>query len=490
MSNISLLLQIVHENVHAFSMKLNFSEPKIYTGGVNIHKWSSLTQKEQKCAMEKDWYLYFSFRDPETGKLKRQPNIKAGANRYKNKRDRIALLKTLRTNLIVLLDAGFNPYIDNTTLEKTFMGEKTPLKTPSNTLEKTFLGEKTPLKTPPHTPIKLTEKPGNTLLKHPILSKTTPVQSIDSEEITLSVIKALELGLKTKQSVLNENSFPKFKSRINRFKRWMAEKELLEKPIESITKKLVINYLNNVLDESSARNRNNTRTDLSSLFQTLEDNEIIPENFVKKINVLRAIPERNKTYTPKLQKDIYEYLRENDPLLLLFVKFISFNFLRPIEVCRLRVKDIDLLDKKLYVRAKNKPVKIKIIPEILLSELTDLANLDKECQLFTPEKIGGIWNISDLNKRDYFTKRFKKVKEHFNLGKDYGLYSFRHTFITQLYREMVKNSSPHAAKSKLMLITGHADMKGLENYLRDIDAALPDDYSHFLNPSYPKNPVS
>ena len=66
------------------------------------------------------------------------------------------------------------------------------------------------------------------------------------------------------------------------------------------------------------------------------------------------------------------------------------------------------------------------------------------------------------------------------MGKDYGLYSFRHTFITKLYREIRKSKSQYEAKSDLMLITGHSTMKALEQYLRDIDAELPDDYSHLL----------
>ena len=72
------------------------------------------------------------------------------------------------------------------------------------------------------------------------------------------------------------------------------------------------------------------------------------------------------------------------------------------------------------------------------------------------------------------------MKEHFKLGKDYGLYSFRHTFITKLYREIRKKQTPFEAKSVLMLITGHSSMTALEQYLRDIDAELPQDYSHLL----------
>lgn len=279
---------------------------------------------------------------------------------------------------------------------------------------------------------------------------------------------------------MNKNSFTKYKSRIKRFSKWLKKRGYEKQSILTIDKKLIIEYLNEVLQSSSARNRNNTRTDIASLFQILEDNELITENFVKKINVLKSTPTRNKTYSPKLQEDIYSYLKENDKHLLLFIQFISYNFLRPIEVCRLKVEDIDIEDKKLYVKAKNSPVKIKIIPEILLEQLPDLSNKKPNSFLFTQNTIGGDWDIEEENKRDHFTKRFKNIKDHFKLGKEYGLYSFRHTFITKLYREFRKTNSPFETKSKLMLITGHTTISALEKYLRDIDAELPKDYSSLI----------
>jgi len=100
--------------------------------------------------------------------------------------------------------------------------------------------------------------------------------------------------------------------------------------------------------------------------------------------------------------------------------------------------------------------------------------------LFTPRKIGGVWNMGETDKRNYFSKRFKKIKDHFNLGRDYGLYSYRHTFITKIYREMAKSAAPLEVKSKLMTITGHTTITALDKYLRDIDAVLPEDYSHLL----------
>jgi integrase len=314
-----------------------------------------------------------------------------------------------------------------------------------------------------------------------VVEKPILIEKIEPISPIYSIEKAFNLALTIKSKVQSENSYANFKGRVSRFLKWLEGENIpLESDISIISKKRVIHYLNTVLHSTSPRNRNNTRTDLSSLFQTLENNEIIEDNFVKKINVLKAVPERNKTYTPAEEKELFTYLKEHDAVLYLFVQFVSYNYLRPVEVCRLKIGDLDLKDKKLYVKAKNKLVKIKIIPDILLEQLPDLSNLNKEDFLFTPDKIGGEWDTRENNKRDFFTKQFKKVKDHFGLNKDYGLYSFRHTFITKLYKEMAKTGTPLEVKSKLQLITGHADMKALEHYLRDIDAVLPEDYSKLL----------
>ena len=453
MSNILLLLQRVHQNVHQTRHSLDkkkFSEPKIYTGGVDITLWNELSKEEQSHAISKDWYIYYKFLDATTGKLKRMPNIKGGCNRFKTKRERIAILTKLRDALEYLLEKGLNPYLD---ADLSLLDAKS---SNSNESKKTITAP-------------IVNKPEVTKISEPI--KTEPIEPV------LSIKEAFEYALKIKKKSLNETSYMNFAGRINRFKKALDQNA----PITSLNRKQTNEYLNSVLESTSARNRNNTRIDLSTLFKVLANDEIIPENFIKRINTLKTKPERNKTYTPDMQESIYSYLEKNDPLLLLFIKFISYNFLRPVEVCRLKVGDLDIKDKKLYVRAKNKLVKIKIIPEILIKDLPDLSLMNKADFLFTPSQIGGEWIATENNRRGHFSKRFKAiVKDHFGLGADYGMYSFRHTFITKLYRELRKSYSPFEAKSILMNITGHSTMSALELYLRDIDAELPEDYSHLL----------
>ena len=368
--------------------------------------------------LKKRWYVYYSFRNPITNKLVRQVPIYAGINKYKKLSERKAAAKNLCWAVEKLLKNGFNPY------------------------EKSLL---------------------------------------DNETINYSIREAVDFALKNKKNTLSENTYSDFKTRINRFVKWLNENHIDELlSVTHLNKKIVNTYLNEIAQNTSARNRNNSRSNLSMFFQILEDNDIIPINFIQKIPVLKSNTERNKTYSIKDQEEINKLL-EKDKLLLLFIQFISYNFLRPVEICRLKIKDINVEEKKLFVRAKNKIDKVKIIPDILINELPNLDHLDQEFYLFTPNGIGGEWTTKETNKRDFFSKRFNEVvKKPLSLGKDYGLYSFRHTFITKLYKELVKNSTPFEAKSKLMLITGHSTMTALEKYLRDIDAALPEDYSDLI----------
>ena len=438
MFNLNSYLAKEHENEHvlehSLSKKKKFSAPKIYSANGDLNK---------------RWHVYYSYRNPETGMLERMKNVYGIANRYKTKEDRLAVLSVYRMKLLNLLKEGFNPFEDNNERYQKREEKKNPSK--SETISKE------------------------------IKAVSNPEKETESQEPVVSYQEAFNQGLKFKEKLISNTTKRGYENRLKNFLLWVEKNHPKLKSISDIDKKVVMDFLNHILDKTSPRNRNNYRTDLSSIMQALEDNDMIPTNFIKKIPVLKSIPQRNKTYSQDEQKAIFEHLEQTDTTLLLFIKFISYNFLRPIEVCRLRVGDLDIKNKRIQFKAKNSPLKTKIIPDLLLQDLPDLSKLNKTHSLFTPDGLGGVWESELSNKRDYFSKRFKRVvKDPFKLGEDYGLYSFRHTYITKLYRELVKGSSPFEAKSKLMQITGHSSMKALEKYLRDIDAEFPEDYSELI----------
>jgi len=265
MSKYFLFLQTVHDTVNDLAflsskkrmIKSNFSEPKTFTGGVDIYNWKSLSVKQKKEALAKDWYIYYSFRDPETKKLKRMPNIKGGANRLKTMRERLNYLKTMSDALLYILEQGLNPYQDNDL-----------------------------------TAITSTQKPIATTT----IDKEKEVIKGITIEVATNIKDAFDFALRMKKGVLSQNSYKNFELRIRKYRKTLNEEE----DIESISKKDINTFLNDVLVKTSTRTRNNTRVDLSGLFQVLEDNEMIPLNFIKSIPLLKTTPERNKTYTPDI----------------------------------------------------------------------------------------------------------------------------------------------------------------------------------------------
>ena len=66
-----------HDLEHDLEHKTKFSVPKIFDAGGDLSK---------------RWYVYFSYRNPKTGKLKRMKNIYDKANRYKAKEARYTIL--------------------------------------------------------------------------------------------------------------------------------------------------------------------------------------------------------------------------------------------------------------------------------------------------------------------------------------------------------------------------------------------------------------
>ncbi|MBD0825515.1 tyrosine-type recombinase/integrase [Aestuariibaculum marinum] len=428
-----------HDLEHDLEHKTPFSIPKIYDADGDLTK---------------RWYVYFSYLDPKTGKMKRQKNIYGQVNRHKTKEARYALLALYKKRLLKLLKEGYNPFVDNTEHYKSQQQKDQKVKQVN-------------------APTKPTEN-------KVVLKEEEPKEV---QKSSMSLKDALDYALKLKKNLVSERTLVDYTNRCKLFETWMNEHHADVKGIDQVSKMMVVAFLNDVQLNTSPRNRNNYRTCLSTIFQTLEGNEIINKNFVKNIPKLQSNPERHKTFTQKQENDIFEHLEDKDPVLLLFIKFIAYVFLRPKEVCRLKVGDIDFDENILKIKVKTKTLKTKIVPEILLKELEEvLEGLDKDSYLFTPKALGGEWEASLEARRDYFSKRFKAVvKDHFGFNQDYGLYSFRHTYITKVYRALVKESSPFAAKSKLMQITGHTTMGALEKYLRDIDAELPEDYSQLLN---------
>ena len=419
MKKINLILQKYNKKTSFELLKKMQKKYTIsfYTGGKNVNQWKDLSKSEKTKALNKSWYIYWSFRNPKTYKLERQHNLKFGVNRLKTLKERIQFLELHKKGLIEAIENGYSPFNLNS-----FEDEK-KVHTIKEALELAY------------------------------------------EHCTLSVSR-----ITSKDYLHTKNQFLDFL-------RYDQTKD-----INDLTKSVVLKFLNKKLKETSARTRNNSKASLSALFTIMENKlNLIDRNFIKDIGNEKTKPKTDRTFTRKELKDIVEYLKNNDPYLLMYIRFVAYSFLRPVEVNRLRVKDVNLEESLLFFKAKNKPQKTKRIPSIFIEDVKamNLHLYNKEYYLFTLKDRPAEWNTDDNTRRDAFSKRFKKVKNKFNLGKEYGLYSFRHSFITNLFRYLrtTENKSYSESIKELQPITGHETQQALEMYIHKIDADIPEDWS-------------
>jgi len=366
------------------------------------------------------WYVYFYYRSPSTGRMDHKCMYYDGINKYKTVKERKAYGKNLVRAYTKLLQEGFNP-LENT------------------------------IKTDPEN------------LAH--------ISLLDAFKNTVA-IKNKEIALETQKD---------WKYKALQFENYLIKRNLDTINVRDLKTSHIIQYLNFVSNRGvSNKTVNNHRSFLSPIFSKMLNNQIIEHNPVSGIEIRKTTPEKNKPFTAEEIEKIKKYIEKNNYLLLVFIRFVSYGFLRPIEVVRIKIKDIDLTNNQLFVQSKTeKRATIRIVPQLHKEILKmNVAKRNKEDYLFTIHDDFTNWDSDIANKRGYFSKQFLKVKKNLDYGREYGIYSFRHSFAVNLYQSFIKEGlNDTEAQLKMLPITRHKSLSGLRNYLRDIGAFLPEDYS-------------
>ena len=433
MYNFNDLLQNEYVSEYSLKGKKDYSEPKIYDAGGDLSK---------------RWYVYFSYRDPKTGKLKRQPPIYKGANRFKTKAERLEILMAYKLALKKLLSDGFSPY-ENKAVTK------------------------------------------ERLSKHREVTRTSEVVTSDSDQNTHTVREALNFAFTQKLPYISDRAKITIKGHLKRFLSWLETKELDQIDIKSLKRKEVSTFLNSLKKYDkhhkltdlpvSAKTRNGYRTSLSLLFSQLVSDDLIEYNIITAIKKLKENPKKHKSYSDSQIKTMREYMDKNDPYLRKFSQFIAYAFLRNVEVCRLRVKDIDLKNRRLYVQTKTEAQEVVPIIDNLASVIAQM-ELDKYKPtdfVFTDKEKCGVWNVKEKSKTDHFYQRFAIMKEALKLDEDQTLYSFKHTAASNLYNSLAsEGKADEQVLTELMSFTRHKTKSQLRKYLRGIGASLAKDYSN------------
>lgn len=395
--------------------KLKYSIPKLYIPKTN-----------GRTCLKKRWYVSFYYDHPETDK--RTPNCKFtfyhGINTYKKAAERREFGNRLVEGYTGLLERGWNPWENRLVMD----------------------------------------------------------EYSDFEVQKVNIIEAIKIALKGKERTLKPTSYEDLRWRIRRFIRFAKERKFDKISSKEFTRMHIVRFLEYRSDQGeNATSINNYRASLSTILTDMVQNGHLDTNFVRDIPKLRTTPVRNHPFTEKQIIDIKKFLLKEDPQLLDYIRVLAYSFLRNNEVATLLVGDVDLRYKQITATdTKSKAIdKVYIIDPLLeIFNRMQLQGYPNNFSIFTPTGEPAEWNSTPGSKSNFFSKRFRKVKEHFGFGAEYGIYSFRHSFAVHLLDTFMKRGMAYnEAVNKMLPITRHESVQALENYLREKKNMLPKDYT-------------
>ena len=402
--------------------KRQFTRPKLY-----IPKEIKNGKEIPTVKPGKRWYVWFSWRNPETEKLDKIKVYKF-INTYKTVKERKAAGNALVRATETLLENGWNP----------------------------------------------------------TLKKSTAVKKVKNKSMTLE--KAMDYALQLRSVNKKESTVADYSVRLEFFKKWAKKRGYLGLPVTRFNLDDFYEYYDYLMLEyktdkkkplSNASIENHKRL-LSSLFTQLKNKRIIEHNFVKDIPKLEVTPHQNTPFTVKEIIRIKKYLEEHDPYMLKFISFMTSCLLRPREILRLQIKDLNVIDFILKVETKTELLAtVKIVDKIKpVIEGMQLEKFPQEYNVFTLNGQPGIWDSKLNSKVGYFGKRFAKVKEALGFGEEYGLYSFRHSSIGNIQENLeALGYSEEEIIHKIMPITRHKTTNAVRSYLRNLKKYTPKDHS-------------
>ncbi len=384
-----------------------------------MSNFKNLQVNDAKGDLSKPWFISFYFLDPHTGKFVRRRET-GDINRFKTVKERREALFTLKQVKEVMLNSGWSPFQQ-------------------------------------YDPEKFLEK---------------------SELVFTTLDEAIERVKKHKKLLLKPDSYISFKYKVEYFRSYMENRKLLFVNVKEVTKKYIVEFLDYKSTHVSIRTRNNILIDVKSMFSTMLDMELIDANPAERIKKFKCESERNVIYSPDELKKLFDWLRENNQYLFLYCKFIAYTFIRPVELTRLRVGDVDLENKSIRLsvfQTKNKSSDVLTIMDILIPEIEamNLHLYPKDFFLFSsklkPDK--------GFTTRDYFTDKFAIAKKALGLSKNHTMYSIKHTFVSELIRN-------GAREVDVRRMTRHKTSDAFQKHIRQFNEEKPADLSEFFKEKY------
>lgn len=274
--------------------------------------------------------------------------------------------------------------------------------------------------------------------------------------IGLPLKEQLTAVLELKKSHMKWRTWQSFNYCLNKFFKWMDQKGYSDMYPKQFTQAHAHAYTDHLLKQGiAAKTFNYQKVNMKHFFTMLQDREIIEKNPFHRIKSLKETPARHVAFTDEQMKKLDEHMLENCYPMYVFTRFVMFTFIRPIEVLRIRVGQVNMKSWTIMVhadQAKASRPRVLEIPVGLREVIKkmNLENYPKDFFLFSRGMVPGKKALT----RNAVTENFRRwVKEPLELGINHTLYGYKHYGNAKAFKlgisvEAIRRQNGHATEAQ------------------------------------------
>jgi len=289
--------------------------------------------------------------------------------------------------------------------------------------------------------------------------------------------KAIDLAIQIKENRTDrKKSIVTYSSIANIFVAWMTKQQLINVDVKLIDRKVALSFLDYAKSERqvSAKTHNNYISILRNIFNILLDRELVDKNPFSKITELRETETTRKALSTYERKLIMTEIRNTgDVWLEIAVLFIYYTLLRPIELRRMRFKDVDLQKAIIILsgeQTKNRKTAGITMTDVMIERLInlDFHKWDPNLLIFGAQSNPHLYKpIGEHTLNNRHRKILERLKDKYDF--DYtgiSLYSWKDTGATDLLDEGL-------TIDELRQHIRHEDLKDTQKYLKKFKGVNP-----------------
>lgn len=371
---------------------LNYKLAKLYAG----------SKKGEKPNLSKQWFVYYSYRNPVTKKLERQPPVYRDINTFNTIAERKEYAQLIIVAINELLKAGFSPYEE-------FVNKE------DGTLDK-------------------------------------------------NILSCAKFYLSEKEKYLAKKSYKPYSQHVGYFVDWINDTNLSHLDITQIKRYHIMKFLSDYRERSvkyAAKNKskpasnrqiNNIKGNLSTFFNYFKLNfeDEVPKNPVARLENLPHKTQGNKAYTDKQIQLLKSLMMEHNPRMWTFCEMVYESCTRPHEETRLlKVMDLEFDQNRIHIRPElSKEGRSEYIPmsskymerlreyvkghpeDYYLFSTNRHPGANKYRKVIAPPLSPGKLPISEGTLREDW---FKPIKDMAGLDETYSIYGFTHAYCVRAY---------------------------------------------------------